>query len=256
MDGLTVDSRSDGVVVVTIDRPARRNALDDSLLLDGLPGAFASLGADADARAIILTGAPGAFSSGADLECSGLDRSSPIAAQEYMERSHSTVMHIRAARQPVIAAIDGAAVGAGLGLAAACDIRIASPGSVFVAPFLKLGLPPDFGTTYLLPRIIGTDAALDMFLSCRAVEGEEARRMGLVTQLSADPLQHALDLATAIAGNPPHAVAQTKRNVYSGLDADMRTAIYDSEIRSVASALHSEEFRASFASWKKQITGR
>lgn len=255
MEGLRVERPHPGVALVTIDRPARRNSLDDALLLEDLPRTFTTLGGDPEVRVVVLTGAQGAFSSGADLDCSGLGQPTPAASQEYMERSHSTVLKIRAARQPVIAAIDGAAVGAGLGLAAACDLRIASARSKFIAPFLKLGLPPDFGTTYLLPRLIGTDAALELFLSCRAVDGDEALRMGLVTQLSDDPLATALELAGVVASSPPHAVAQTKRNVYSGLDTEMRTAIFDSEIRSVAAALHSDEFRRSFAIWKQQITG-
>lgn len=255
MEGLRIERPHAGVALVTIDRPERRNALDDALLLEDLPRAFESLGEDPGVNAIVLTGAPGAFSAGADLDCSGLDQPTPAAAQDYMQRSHSTGLRIRTARQPVIAAIDGAAVGAGLGLAAACDIRVASPGSRFIAPFLKLGLPPDFGTTYLLPRLVGADTAMEIFLSCRTVEGDEALRIGLVTQLADDPLATALELAAVVAAGPPYAVAQTKRNVYSGLESDMRTAVYDSEIRSVAVALHSDEFQECFALWKQQIRG-
>ncbi len=256
MDGMRIERQDEGVVVVTLDRPDRRNALHDPLLLDHLPAAFSELGQDLDVRAIVLTGAPGAFSSGADLDCGGLEQPTPVDSQAYMERSHSTLLRIREARQPVIASIDGPAVGAGLGLAAACDVRIASPSSRFIAPFLKMGLPPDFGTTHLLPRLVGPDVALDLFLSSRAVEGEEALRIGLVTRLSDDPLADALELAASVAAAPTYAVSQTKRNVYSGLESDLRTAVFDSEIRAVAAALHSDGFRRSFAGWKQQITGR
>ncbi len=255
MDGLKIERRADGVALVTIDRPERRNALDDPLLLEGLPGAFEDLGADRDVKAIVLTGSGGAFCAGADLECSGLDQPSPAASQEFMHRSHSTVMNIRKARQPVIAAIEGAAVGAGFGLAAACDVRIAGPTAVFIAPFLKLGLPPDYGSSYLLPRIIGADAALEIFLSCRKVGVEEAADLGIVTKIAEDPLAEALALAEVVAAAPAGAVAETKVNTYAGLDLDMRTAIYGGEIRSVSIALHSEEFAESFGAWKKQIRG-
>lgn len=256
MDGMRIERRDDAIAVVTLDRPATRNALDDALLLEHLPDTFATLGQDPEVQVIVLTGDSGAFSSGADLDCGGLEQPTPASAQAYMERSHSTLLRIREARQPVIAAIDGAAVGAGLGLAAACDLRIASPRSRFIAPFLRLGLPPDFGTTHLLPRLVGTDLALDMFLSCRPVDGEEALRIGLVSRLSDAPLATAMELAEAVVASPPYAIAQTKRNVYCGLESDLRTAVFDSEIRAVAVALHSDEFRRSFALWKQQITGR
>jgi enoyl-CoA hydratase/carnithine racemase len=164
-------------------------------------------------------------------------------------------MRIRSAPQPVLAAIEGPAVGAGLGLAAACDIRIAGPSARFIAPFLKMGLPPDYGSSYLVPRLVGADAALEMFLTCRPVGADEALRMGLVTRVSERPLDDALEMARVIAGNPTHAVGQTKRNVYRGLDYDMQTAIFDGEIPSVAVALHSDEFRESFSVWKAEIRG-
>lgn len=255
MDGLLVEQREDGVAVVTIDRPQRRNALDDPLLLEGLPGAFADLGADPSVRAIVVTGSGGAFCAGADLECSGLEQPSAAASERFMHKSHRTVMNIRSARQPVIAAVDGAAVGAGAGLAAACDIRIASRRARFITPFLKMALPPDYGSSYLLPRIVGPEVALDLFLTGRTVDGEEALRIGLVSRLADDPLAAALELATGIAAMPPEAVAVTKANVYHGLDTDMRSAIFDGEIRSVAIALHGEEFGEAFAAWRKQIRG-
>ena len=254
MDGLEIDRRDNGVVVMTIDRPERRNALDDALLLEALPTAFLDLAADSHARVVVLTGAQGAFCAGADLECSGLEQPSPLASHRFMRRSHQTVQAIRNAPQPVIAAIDGAAVGAGLGLAVACDIRIASARSTFIAPFLKMGLPPDYGSSYFLPRVIGPELALELFLTSRPVKGEEALRIGLVSRLSESPLEEAIELADVVAANPPHAVGQTKRNVYSGLEHDMAGAV-ENEIRSVAMALHSDEFAEAFASWRLQIRG-
>lgn len=255
MNGLRVERPSERVALVMLDRPERRNALDDELLLRRLPDVFTELDADQTVGAIVLAGEGGSFCAGADLECSGLSLPTPADSQAYMERSHSVVINIRSTRQPVIAAVEGAAVGAGLGLAAACDIRIAAPSAKFIVPFLKLGLPPDFGCSYLLPRIVGSDVALEMFLTCRSVDGVEAQRIGLATQLSDKPLETALEMAEVISLNPPHAIEQTKRNVYSGLETDIRTAIYSSEIRSVVAALHSDEFRESFAVWKQQITG-
>lgn len=254
MDGFKIDRYDNGVVVMTIDRPERRNALDDPLLLEVLPNAFQGLADDAAARVVVLTGAQGAFCAGADLECSGLEQPSALASHAFMLRSHQTVQAIRNAPQPVIAAIDGAAVGAGLGLAVACDIRIASARSTFIAPFLKMGLPPDYGSSYFLPRLIGAELALDMFLTSRAVKGDEALKMGLISRVAENPLAAAIELADVVAANPPHAVSQTKRNVYSGLDTEMSKAV-ENEVRSVAMALHSDEFTEAFAAWRQQIRG-
>jgi enoyl-CoA hydratase/carnithine racemase len=254
MDGLQIDRHEDGVVVMTINRPERRNALDDPLLLEILPAAFTDLAANHEARVVVLTGASGAFCAGADLECTGLEQPSALASHRFMTRSHQTVQAMRRAPQPIIAAVDGAAVGAGLGLAVASDIRIASPRAAFIAPFLKMGLPPDYGSSYFLPRVIGAERALEMFLTSRVVKGEEALAMGLVSRLSEQPLEDALELARIVATNPAHAVGQTKRNVYSGLDTAMSDAV-ENEVRSVAVALHSEEFAEAFTAWRTQIRG-
>lgn len=254
MKELNVDHRDDGVTTITINRPERRNALDDSLLLEVLPDTFATIAKDQSIKVVVLTGAGGAFCAGADLECSGLDQPSPLASHEFMRKSHRTVQEIRKAPQTVIAAIDGAAVGAGLGLAAACDLRISTPESVFVAPFLRMGLPPDYGSSYFLPRVIGPELALDMFLTCRQVKGDEALGMRLVSRLSSTPLEDALELAKVIAQNPRHALGQTKLNVYEGLEQEMAPAV-ENEIRSVAIALHSNEFDELFTEWRKKIRG-
>jgi|SRR4051794_24990508 enoyl-CoA hydratase/carnithine racemase len=255
MDGLRVEYKDPGIAIVTLDRPERRNALTDELLLDGLPDTFEDLGSDQTIRSIVVTGAGGAFCAGADLDCAALDPQSAEASEQFMRRSYRTVMRIREAPKPVIAAMEGSVVGAGLGLAAACDFRYGSPTVRFMSAFLGIGLSPDWGTTYLVPRLVGPEHALDIFLSGRAIGAEEALSMGLMSRLCDDPLKEALELAAKIAASPARQVAVTKQQVYAALDDTMSRAVFDRELPTVAIALNGEEFKTRFGAWQRSIRG-
>lgn len=255
MGELRVEHPADGVALVTLNRPERLNALDDELLLRSLPGTFADLAEDESVRAVVVTGEGRAFCAGADLECSGFVQPSPLEAAEFTARSHRTPVNVRRLQQPTIAAVNGPAVGAGFGLALACDLRYAGPEARFGAPFAAMGLVPDFGVSYFLPRAVGTAAALDVLLTGRLVGAEEALDLGLVSRVEPDVVAAAIETATTLAAMPPFALATTKANVYRAMELDLVGEVLEQEVRAQAVALHGSEFPERFAAWREKVRG-
>lgn len=253
MDQLIVERPADGVVVLTVNRPERMNALDDALLTQLLPDTFRELDNDPDVRVVVVTGAGGAFSAGADLESSGFNQATTTEAERFVRRTHATPVAVRRLRKPTIAAVEGAAVGAGFGLALACDMRFGSPTIRMGAPFISIGIVPDYGVSYFLPRVVGTAVALDILYSGRLVEADEALRLGLVSRVTDTPLGEAIEAATALAGMPPHAVEMTRANVYRSMELDLDTEILEQEVRAQAVALQGSEFPERFAAWNARI---
>ncbi len=176
---------ADAVATLTLSRPEVRNALDEATTSE-LASALAEVSIDEDVRCVVLTGAGRAFSAGQDLR----DRSEDLLAgrdlglgAELRRRYFPIVRVIRAMPKPVVAAVNGPAVGAGLGLACACDIRVASSEATFRAAWARVGLVPDAGAAYFLPRLVGFGRALDLMLSGDPVDAAEALRIGLVTRV-------------------------------------------------------------------------
>jgi enoyl-CoA hydratase len=178
------------VVVLTIDRPARRNALDHEAL-DGLATALAACGDDV--RALVLTGADGHFCAGADL--TGLEDAA------FADRLRTVLAGLRSAPFVTLAAVDGAALGAGTQLAVACDLRMATPGASFGIPAGRLGLAVDAWTVERLSLLAGHGLARAMLLAAEVVKGDEAHRVGFVQRLGA--LDDALAWADEIAALAP-----------------------------------------------------
>lgn len=253
MDQLIIDRTGNGVVVLTVNRPERMNALDDALLTQLLPDTFRELDQDPDVRAVVVTGAGGAFSAGADLDSSGFKQATTTEAERFVRRTHATPVAVRRLRKPSIAAVEGAAVGAGFGLALACDLRFASPTVRMGAPFISIGIVPDYGVSYFLPRVVGTAPALDILYTGRLVGADEALRLGLVSRITDTPLDDALEVATMLAGLPAHAVEMTRANVYRSMELDLETEILEQEVRSQAVALKGSEFPERFAAWNAKI---
>src|SRR6476661_10959163 len=179
------------IAVLTLNRPEKLNALNYELV-EELHAALNGVGANNDCRVVVLTGAGRGF-------CSGLDLADPNPAQagdgtefprsgmRWQERIANLTAKIHRLRQPVIAAVNGAAYGGGFGIALACDIRIASTSARFCSQFIKLGLGGcDIGVSYTLPRIVGAGPAFDLILTARAVDAPEALRLGLVTRVVDD----------------------------------------------------------------------
>lgn len=217
-DGVLLRERRGPVLLATLNRPRKGNALNQALItaLDDLAAAWDGGGPFDGCRALVLTGAGGrAFSAGADvIELDGIG--GPAAAAQ-MRRGQQVFDRIEALPVVVIAAIGGFALGGGLELAMAADIRIAAPYARLGQPEITLANLPGWGGTQRLPRLIGRGRATELILTGDHVDARRAHDLGLVDHVADDPLRAALALATRIAGNSPTAVAGAKRAIRTGL---------------------------------------
>jgi enoyl-CoA hydratase len=227
MDHVLVDRPVPGVAQVTLNLPERMNSMSFDVMVP-LRARLRELSDDNDVRAVVLTGAGRGFCSGADQSgergrmpnTSGLTQAT--VALRAMEILDEVVLALRGLHQPVIAAVNGAAIGGGLCLALACDIRLAAEGAFFRAAGINNGLTAsELGLSYLLPRAIGSSRAFEIMLTGRDVDAAEAERIGLVSRVvTADELlPAAIEVGTRIAGWSRPGVELTKRTLWSGLDA-------------------------------------
>ncbi len=215
-----LDYRLEGsIAVVTIRRPEVLNALSTALLQE-LAEIPELINENPEVRALVLTGEGKAFVAGADIpEIAAL--SDVFVAREFSLLGQDVFGAIAASPVPTIAAINGYALGGGLELALACDLRVASKNAKLGLPEVGLGLIPGFGGTQRLPRIVGVGRALDLILTGRHVGAEEAYQMGLVNRLADDALAGALELAEQIVRNGPVAMALAKEAVFRGFDVSL-----------------------------------
>jgi enoyl-CoA hydratase/carnithine racemase len=247
--GLRVEHPAEGIRVLVLDRREHRNSLDLEVFTR-LAHELAVIRADSAVRSVIFTGANGVFSSGADFaEIEYLSQLPEAEAAELLARHMRVVDMLWALPQPTIAAIDGPAVGAGMSLALACDVRVGSPMMALFPSFIRMGLLPDTGASWLLPRLIGEGAALELLLAGRPIDAERALRMGLVHHLSDDALATALDLGMTFAARPGAAVLATKRLLREAAEGDLAQAA-DLEAGAQAAAVHGNEFADMFATWR------
>ncbi len=237
MAELLIDRRADGVSLLTVNRAYRANALDDGLLFEDLPLAVLGLVADPGTRVIVITGAGAHFCSGADLDSRAFRESDSAHVAEWVRKAHRTVQVLRGAGKPSIAAVTGAAVGAGLGLALACDLTICSPDAEFRAPFSRIGLAPDYGCSYLLPEAVGKSLAIDMFLTGRRLSAQEALASGLACRVSDDPKTTALEVAASLTESTPLALSLARNAVYERTEPELSRSLMQAEPRAVAQAL-------------------
>lgn len=223
--GALLERLADGITLLRLNRPQRLNALDDDTvreigrLLDEVDG-------DEACRVLIVSGAGRGFCAGFDLSLAGDAPGSEAGeTQAWMKRQElfaGLVTRLRGLRQPVIAAVNGPANGAGFGLALAAEIRIASKSASFNAAFVKVGMSScDIGVSWLLPRAVGTSRSFEMMLTGRMVDAVEAERIGLVSELVDDDklMAHAVELARSIAANSAFGVWMTKRGGWANLES-------------------------------------
>jgi enoyl-CoA hydratase/carnithine racemase len=243
-DAVLFDTRDpDGTVgVITLNRPDNRNSMTPELL-DAFAAAVARVRADANLRALVITGSGRCFSAGADFK-SQLQRDGDGRALRPHERSYAMYepfLSVLDIEVPVIAALNGHTVGGGFGLALVCDIRVGNVEARYGANFARLGLHPGMAISYLLPRLVGASRAAELLFTGRLVHGDEAERMGLLEAAPADEvLGRALELARAIAASAPAAVRMTKRSLYRGLGWDVRGGAF-AEAFAQASTLETED---------------
>ncbi|MCU0302464.1 MAG: enoyl-CoA hydratase-related protein [Thermoanaerobaculales bacterium] len=208
----------DGVRWITVNRPEKLNALNIATIAE-LDRAIAAIEDDASIDAVVVTGAGDkAFVAGADIsELTALD---PVAAKEFALRGQAVFRRLEKLDRPVVAAINGFALGGGCELAMACHLRVASTKAVLGQPEVKLGLIPGYGGTQRLPRLVGRGRALELLLSGRNVPADEACRIGLVNVVcEPDDLEASVDrLLASIRGNGPLALGLCLEAVGSGLD--------------------------------------
>ena len=219
------------VALVTLHRPDRLNALTLEMA-DTIRATFTELGRNAQCRVIVVTGAGRAFCAGLDIggfvDSSEADASGPVARYDLQERFAGMTRAAHAAPQPVIAAVNGAAAGAGFALTLAADVRVASVSASFHVAAVKIGLSAgECGLSYHLPRYVGTARAFEIMLTGRPFDAAEADRIGLVTRVVPDGevVEAALETAEAITANSPFAVTMTKKIMWSNLDATFDAAI-------------------------------
>lgn len=234
----------EGVATLTLNRPAQRNAIDLPMR-DEIASCVASLQRDRAVRALVITGAGGAFCAGGDLRSI---QSAPVDGASWRQRlkdAHAWVGALIALDRPVIAAVDGPAFGAGFSLALAADFVVASPRARFALSFMKLGLVPDFGALYTLPRIVGMQRAKELMLSAREVGADEALRLGIVGEIvGADAvLARAQAIAASFTAASPLAVSLVKRALAAAPAAGLDTMLdfeADAQALCFGSAQHRE----------------
>ena len=228
-DAVIYESEGDGIVTLTLNRPELRNPISDLEVVEALLAALEKLEGDAGARVAILTGAGKGFSSGGNIRemkpgSGSLNAGAPAATRwNYKRGIQRLPLAFSALEVPVIAAVNGPAIGAGCDLTCMCDLRIASQSAVFAESFVKLGLIAGDGGAWLLPRVVGWSKAAEMALTGDAIDAAEALACGLVSQVVPDGelMDAARALARRIAANPTDAVRMTKRLVWEGRRTDL-----------------------------------
>jgi 2-(1,2-epoxy-1,2-dihydrophenyl)acetyl-CoA isomerase len=205
--------RHEAVQTLTLNRPDKYNALSQALL-QSFGEAVRAAERDDSIRAIVLTGAGKAFSSGADI--GEFDVSNGMDAGDYLRRIYTPIVNrIHSMEKPVIAAINGVAAGAGLSLALACDLRYAASSAQLTVAFIRIGLVPDAGLLYFLPRLIGPAKTLELAWTGDAVPAQEAYELGMLNKVLPDSqvVSHAQEVAARLANAPFKAVGLIKRAV-------------------------------------------
>lgn len=265
MSALLLD-KTDNVATLTINRPESRNILgetgDGAMFAEAVSG----LNADGDIRCVILTGAGSAFSAGGNLkamqEKTGLFAGGPEEIEAAYKRDiHGVIKSLWSLEVPLIAAVNGAAIGLGNDVACLADIRIAADTAVFGATFLKVGLVPGDGGSWLLPRVIGYARAAELFFAGETIDAATALRWGLVSHVVPTSLlmEEARGLAKAIARQPPGVLRMTKALMREGRSADFATIMDRSaacQARAHMSEDHAEALAAFFEKRTPHFTGR
>jgi enoyl-CoA hydratase len=223
---LLLDQPEAGIHLLTLNRPRALNALNVATLSE-IAAALAEVGADERSRVLLITGAgEKAFVAGADI--AEMQSYTPEAARAFSAQGMAVMGAIEALRVPVIALVNGYALGGGCELAMSCDWVLASDTAVFGQPEVKLGIPPGFGGTQRLTRLVGRSMALELLTTGRQVRADEAAAIGLVNHVypAAQLRERGLEMARLIAANGPLAVQLAKQCAHRGLDVDLATGCF------------------------------
>lgn len=235
--------RHDGVGLVTLNRPEKLNAFGGSMREDLLEALEQAIACD-EVRVLLVTGAGRAFCAGGDVaNMKRLRDTTDIGAfQGLLELGQRVVATLRTSPKPSIAAVNGVAAGAGMSLALACDLRVCSHDARFIASFGRLGLHPDWGMSYTLPRVVGPARALELVLTAEPVDAAEALRMGLVNRVAEEGqlIEVAMKLAHTLSRRSPHAMALSKETLGLSLERTFEDA-FAAEVSAQLSCFESED---------------
>jgi 2-(1,2-epoxy-1,2-dihydrophenyl)acetyl-CoA isomerase len=256
-----IETVEDGVATLTLNRPENLNALSDEIRL-GMRTALHRLGADNSIGCIVLTGAGRGFCAGGDVKTMG-SRSAKVFEERAagILQSGRVPFLMHTTPKPIIGMINGVAVGAGLGMATACDIRIAGRSARFGTGFIKIGLSGDWGATWSLTQLVGTAKARELFFTGDMIDAEEALRIGLVNKVAddGDLLATTMAMAHRIASMPHVALGYTKKNLAVAETADFATSL-DTEAFNQARCSQMEDHREAVQAFKEKrkpvFTGR
>ncbi|MFD2172124.1 enoyl-CoA hydratase-related protein [Tumebacillus lipolyticus] len=250
----------DGVLTLAFHRPDVLNAYNQQMG-DELADALQRADTDDAVRTVVLTGTGRAFCVGQDLaDRADLGAGTDLSAS-VRERYNPLIVRLQMMRKPIIAAVNGVAAGAGMSFALACDLRIASDRAKFTLAFSKIGLVPDSGASYFLPRLVGTGKAMELALTGEVISAQEAQAIGMVNRVvAAEELESVVEeLATRLAKGPTFALGLTKRSIYHGSESDLFSAL-ETEAKYQGLAGRSEDFhegvQAFFAKRTPEFRGR
>jgi enoyl-CoA hydratase/carnithine racemase len=251
-----------GVATITLNRPEAMNAFSGEML-DAWYDALRGAQADEAVHVIIVTGAGKAFCSGGDIKRMGdRQQTTPLDRKDYLSSSIQRIpLLLESMDKPVIAAINGAATGAGMDFALHCDLRYAAESARLGETYVRVGLVPGAGGTWFLPRLVGTAKALELFWTGDLISAQEAERIGIVNKVlpDAELMAYVQKVAQRIADGPPQSIRFIKRAVYQGMRIDLRTSLdlISSHFAVVTStADHKEAVQAWQEKRKPKFTGR
>lgn len=230
--------RSQGVGHLELNRPDAANALD-LVMARQLVGLVRSAGEDDDVAAVLVTGAGARFCAGGDVVAMAAHLDPTSYVQELAETVDTALRQLSDISKPVVCAVHGAVAGAGIAVMLSCDVIIAAPGATFSMAYSKVGLTPDCGASWLLPRAIGLQRALNVSLTGRALSAEEAADWGLVSEVVAEPVAAARRMAVEMAAGPAEALGQTRRLLRSSYTRDRAAAGVD-ESQTIARSVTTE----------------
>jgi 2-(1,2-epoxy-1,2-dihydrophenyl)acetyl-CoA isomerase len=217
--------KNGAVATIALDRPERLNAFDGTMH-EELYAALEDVDSDEEVRCVVLRGEGRGFSAGADLSSVRSEDDPDLG--EYLRQTYSrAIVKMVRMEKPIVAALHGPVYGAGMGMALACDMRVAAESAKFSVAFIKIGLMPDAGVSFFLPRIVGLGRAMEMSMTGDAVEAEEARRIGLVNKVVAGEslVEEATALAEKLASLPTKAMGRIKHSLYASFESDLEEAL-------------------------------
>ncbi len=236
---LIEDAQGVGVRTITLNRPQALNAFNETLK-DELIDALKAAARDKGVRCLVVTGAGRAFCAGQDLKdrTDSADGAGPGSfSASLRDKYNPMIMTIRTMEKPVIAAVNGVAAGAGCSLALACDLRVVADKATFIQAFVKIGLVPDSGATFLLPRLVGLGKAFELAVTGDPLDAGSALTLGLANSVVPGEalLTATMDLATRLAQAPTRAIGLTKRAMNRALLVDLASALdYEADMQEIA----------------------